>query len=573
MTSRVDLRIKESRLHLNSCRARVRGRRLYSQALKWLFANRRLSCCNDIFCDLRGTDSKGDGLLWTPIICLLGLLYPKITESFVKEQTMNTFSQQNLLHIAGGIYRRRFFTLPVFGRHPGDSRNLQGIKRIAEWRTFMVIVVLLLAFQAYMVSPVSAQEKITDAEKIERLERLIKAQQQQLELLQQQVNELNQTAKTAQTEAKEAKSVAQEVESRVELSAAAKPADAPAPDDKVVTSGGGERMKLSVNGFVNRMVSVIDDGKDTDAYFVDNDVAESRVNFAGTAKATDDLTVGARIELAIAPNKSGNINQLDQEQDNIFTQRWTEASLSSKRFGKLSLGKGNVAGYGATAIDLSRTNVIAYSGIVDVAGGMFFRQTSDDALTDVRIGDAFNNFDGLIRQNRMRYDSPTFHGFHLAATAFSEQRYDGALFWGGQGYGFKAAAGAHITDPNEDDAGLRYGGSFSLLHEGTGLNLALSSGKLERDNQTDPYNLYGKIGWLTNFFPVGWTAFSADYTRSYNLPTDSDDGYSVGLAAAQAFEKYGTELYMLYRLHSLDRDIAPDVHDINVFSFGARVKF
>jgi predicted porin len=345
------------------------------------------------------------------------------------------------------------------------------------------------------------------------------------------------------------------------------------PVEKVVTSGGGERTKLSINGFVNRMVSIIDDGKNTEAYFVDNDNSESRVNVVGTANINDDLTLGSRIELAIAPNKSGNINQNSQEADNIFTQRWTEASLLSKRFGKLSLGKGNVAAYGSTTVDLSRTTVIAYSGLADTAGGMLFRQTSDDALTNVRIGDAFSNFDGLTRKNRVRYDTPTFYGFHLAGSAFSEQRYDGALFWGGQGYGFKVAAGAGLTDPNEDDTGLRYGGSFSILHEDTGLNLTLSSGKLERDNQSDPYNLYGKIGWLKNLSPVGWTAFSVDYTRSMNLPTDNDDGYSVGLAAVQSFEKFGTELYALYRLHSLDRDVEPGVHDINLLSIGARVKF
>jgi predicted porin len=479
----------------------------------------------------------------------------------------------SLLLSAGGILGQRFLALPMFGRNPGIFQELQFIKRIKEWNTSIVFIVLLLAFQPYLVSQVSAQEKTADAEKIERLERLIRVQQQQLELLQQQINELKQTASDAQTEAKEAKSVAEDIESRVDQAATAKAADAEAPAEKVVTSGGGERTKLSINGFVNRMVNIVDDGKDTDAYFVDNDNAESRVNFVGTAKVNDDLTLGGRIELAIAPNKSGNVNQRDQEIDNIFSQRWTEASLLSKRFGKLSLGKGNVAAYGTASVDLSRTNLISYSFIIDTAGGMLFRQTSDDALTDVRIGDAFNNFDGLFRQNRIRYDTPAFHGFNLAASAFSDQRFDGALFWGGQGYGFKAAAGAGLTDPNEDDTGLQYGGSFSILHEDTGLNLSLSSGKLERDNQSDPYNLYGKIGWLKNFFPFGWTAFSADYTRSVNLPTDSDDGYSVGLAAVQQFEKYGTELYALYRLHSLDRDSEPGVHDISVVSIGTRISF
>jgi hypothetical protein len=50
-------------------------------------------------------------------------------------------------------------------------------------------------------------------------------------------------------------------------------------------------------------------------------------------------------------------------------------------------------------------------------------------------------------------------------------------------------------------------------------------------------------------------------------------GYSVGAAAVQQFEEYGTEIYLLYRLHSLGRDAAPDVHDISVGSIGARVKF
>ena len=147
------------------------------------------------------------------------------------------------------------------------------------------------------------------------------------------------------------------------------------------------------------------------------------------------------------------------------------------------------------------------------------------------------------------------------------------MFWGGQGYGFKAAAGAHITDTNQDDADYQYAGSFSILHEGTGLNFTLSSGKLERDNQSDPYNFYGKIGWLRKFFSVGLTAFGIDYTRSMNLPTDNDDSYSIGAVGVQEFEKLGTEVYLLYRLHSLDRDVEPDVHDINLLSIGTRVKF
>jgi hypothetical protein len=111
------------------------------------------------------------------------------------------------------------------------------------------------------------------------------------------------------------------------------------------------------------------------------------------------------------------------------------------------------------------------------------------------------------------------------------------------------------------------------LHEDTGLNLSLSAGKKERDSQSDATNVFVKAGWLAKLFSVGKTAFSVDYTQGNNIPTENDDGYSVGVAAVQQFEKYGTEVFALYRLYSLDRDLEPEVHDIGVASMGARVKF
>ena len=83
----------------------------------------------------------------------------------------------------------------------------------------------------------------------------------------------------------------------------------------------------------------------------------------------------------------------------------------------------------------------------------------------------------------------------------------------------------------------------------------------------------GKIGWRKSFFSLGETAFSVDYTRSYNFPTRSDEGYSVGVAAVQQIDDYGVELFGIYRLYSLDLGDDPKVDDINVVSLGARVKF
>ncbi|MGD1983313.1 MAG: hypothetical protein PVF93_05350 [Chromatiaceae bacterium] len=415
----------------------------------------------------------------------------------------------------------------------------------------------------------TTQVQAQDRADMQELLRIIEAQQKQLEAQQKQLDAQKKVLQEIQAQIANSPEKPASTEA---VAVAKKPAEE-APPEKVITSGGGERVKLSISGHVNRMVSIIDDGDETDTYFVDNDASESQIRFVGTAEATDDLTLGTIIELSIAPNKSGSVDQLNQEENNTFDQRRTEITLDSKQWGLLSLGKGFTASYGTGAVDLSRTNVISYATLADLAGSVFFRESDSGDLTDLRIFQAFNSFDGLSRQNRLRYDSPNLAGFRVATSAISDNRYDAALRWGGQSSGFKAAGAIAVADPDEDNADLQYNGSFAVLHKDTGLNAAISLGLLERDDQDDQQNYFFKLGWIKKFFPVGDTAFSVDYTRSLNLPTDDDDGYSVAAAAVQHFDKYGTELFGVYRVHSLDRDDEADVDDIGVAAIGARVKF
>jgi hypothetical protein len=189
------------------------------------------------------------------------------------------------------------------------------------------------------------------------------------------------------------------------------------------------------------------------------------------------------------------------------------------------------------------------------------------------VSNGFSNVDGLGRDDRVRYDTPSFYGFKLGGTVAADSRWDAAINWGGQGFGFKAGAAAAVSDRNQDNEDRQYNGSFSVLHESTGLNLTFSGAMREKDNQGDSTNLYAKGGWIADFFSIGNTAFAVDYTQSTNFPTGSDDGYSVGLAAVQFLEDYGTELYAQYRLYSLDRSGGAGFEDINVGTVGARVKF
>ena len=434
------------------------------------------------------------------------------------------------------------------------------------------------------VGTASAQPVSIDAKTLQKLQETIeqqqllmqkqtqelKSQSEMLNALQKQVNDLSNKASVATTQAAEAKVTAEQAKTTAET--------------KIVDQDAFRRMvtavnpdvKLAISGQVNRAVNMVDDGDNTKAYYVDNDASNTRIRFIGTAKMTEETTIGSRLEFAVAPNESSTVTQGNEGGDENYLQaRWAEVSFDSKSYGKLSLGKGDTASNNTAQVDLSRTDVIMYSSISDIVAGLQFRTKNGKDLTGIEVSDAFNDQDGLSRQSRVRYDTPSLYGFSLAGSVVSDQRSDAALFWGGQGLGFKAAAAAAVSNPNQDNTNLRYDGSFSILHEKTGLNLTLSGGMLDKEAQDSATNLYAKLGWIANFFDFGATSFGVDYTNSQNTSGEGDKGYSVGAAAVQSLDKFGTELYFQYRLFSLDRDSdnGPSVEDVNAATVGARVKF
>lgn len=419
----------------------------------------------------------------------------------------------------------------------------------------------------------SAQPVQVDAQLLQQIQQLrdtIRQQQEQLrkqaetlDSLQKQINGLKQASGEVQGQAAQALTTAQQA-------VVASQKNTPPPFFAL----GKEHVKLSLSGQVNRALNFTNDGKSTEAYFVDHATSGSRISLLATARMSDDLTLGSRIELAITPDNSSQVSQSSQSPGDSFNQRWAEVSLKSNKWGKLSLGKGDTASNTTAEVDLSGTLAVQNSSVADLFYGMLFReQAGGKALTGIKVSNAFSNQDGLHRESRLRYDTPRFYGFRVATSAVSNRRSDAGVFWDGQGYGFKAAGAAAIADPHLDKAGGRYDGSFSILHSDSGLNFTLSAGLQERDNQPDDSNLYGKLGWLANLNRFGNTAFVVDYTRSENLPAAHDVAHSVGAGVVQLFDKYDTELYLQYRRYSLDRYSGAKVEDITAGSMGARVRF
>jgi len=218
---------------------------------------------------------------------------------------------------------------------------------LCKHKLLILLTGLIFALQVFYAPVASSAPVTVDSETLQRLENLISAQQKQLESLQEEVNQL-----------KQQKMQQPAVAGTGQAPASASPA-------KVVTSG-EDKVKLTISGQINRAINIADDGDKTDAYFVDSDVSNTRVRFVGTALVNEDLTLGTKLELAFAPNESGDVNQDNQESGDFNDQRYAELTLTSKRYGMLYLGKGDTSSNSTAEVDLSGTDLIQYASTADI---------------------------------------------------------------------------------------------------------------------------------------------------------------------------------------------------------------
>jgi predicted porin len=338
-----------------------------------------------------------------------------------------------------------------------------------------------------------------------------------------------------------------------------------------------QALDFKVSGQLNRAVLWGDNGNDDDVKFVDNDNSSTRFRFTGENEFDNNWKVGFKWENEMQSNPSNStdidIGENGDSADVDFNERHMDIYFEHSKFGKLSLGQGDTASNGTSEVDLSGTDVVAYSSIEDMNGGFTFRDNDDNVITS--IGDAFSNFDGLSRDDRIRYDTPKFGPVYFSASYENGQTYDfaGRFAYQWDGLGKLAAAVSWLPADTQREPYRQYSGSISFLFD-FGLNLTFSgANRYDTPGDDEPWNVYGKVGYKLD----KW-AFSVDYTYSEDVDEIGDEATSIGLAAV--FNPWkSVELYGAYRWNDLDRDAdqrpvgVGNAESINSVMIGTRVKF
>ncbi len=342
---------------------------------------------------------------------------------------------------------------------------------------------------------------------------------------------------------------------------------APAPNANTI--------ELKISGQVNRSVLWGDNGDIDEVFYTDSDNSGTRFRFVAKGRLNDDVTAGATIELQFESNSSTDIRfganggtGGTASGATPVGERIGEVWLNSASMGKLSLGQGNTASNGTSETDLSGTGLAQYSlG----GGGNEGLQFQNGGVLGSTVGANFTNLDGGSRRDRIRYDTPTFAGFRLSASASQGGRNDVALRYANQFAGAKLAASIGFQNASAVGAtSERLNGSVSVLLD-NGFNLTFAAGDENRKVGNDRNFFYGKVGFRTNSVSMyGKTSFSIDYYEGEDINTaTSGTSTSYGFGAVQNLDPIGAQMYLSVRNHELDGGS----DDVFAIFTGMRIKF
>lgn len=347
-------------------------------------------------------------------------------------------------------------------------------------------------------------------------------------------------------------------------------------EEKVVSSRLKE-VDVNLYGHINKGVLWADNGDASKVSFVDNSNSQSRIGVNASVSPSEDFNVGGKIEYGIKSNASADVNQIDTNGATSvnWNLRHADIFLTSKTYGKVSLGQGSTASDGTAEIDLSGTTVIAYSSVGDYAGGQYLYEPDTDTLSELQVKNFYSNMDGLGRDDRLRYDSPSVVGLTLSGSAVSGDAYDAALRYS-RSYGdTKVAAAVAWANPADTNTSVdnQYNGSMSILL-GNGLNATFSAGlrEMSDDDRDDATTWYGKLGYRVNVCSLGTTSFAVDYGENEDIRSNGETGKTWAVSAVQDIPSWGTEFYLAFRNYTLDSE-SLSYDDVNAVMGGARVKF
>ena len=338
---------------------------------------------------------------------------------------------------------------------------------------------------------------------------------------------------------------------------------------------------LSLYGQFSPSYINVDDGTESNGAVVDNSHSVSRIGLI-LRRSFGDGEFRFRFETSLGVRQSDAVSQtyigpaFDWTRDDI---RYLDLIWDRGSAGKFSIGHGSMATDQVAMADLSGTNLVNEVSVPDLAGGFEFL-TSAGALSGTTVKSAYKTFDG-VRRARLRYDRPVaaIDGLVLSVSAGAEilkknnneNNFDVSATYQ-RDFGtvrVEGAAGASLTKVSGLTTKSDLVGSFSALHEPTGLSATIAAGLGNTAGQL----VYFKLGYQADLFGAGPTAFSVDTYLGTDIAFPGSVSRAWGFGVVQHLRRPDVQVYLGFRRYRLS-DATPATYlPMRAVQFGTRWQF
>lgn len=359
-----------------------------------------------------------------------------------------------------------------------------------------------------------------------------------------------------------------------------------------------DKIKLRLYGQLTRLFGFVGDGESVTFKQGELGNTTTRMGIDGRGKVTKDVNIRTRMEFGLRGGDRTGGNQFsNQAGGNDFDIRHLDVIFSHKKAGAIWIGRGDTATNGTSEVNLAPViSTARLGGSIHHAIAEFRLMDKNDGLATQQIGTVdrfFNSFDGAGRQNRIRYDSPTFFGFKASTSIIDKHNFDAALRYSGKiaGTAIKAAVGYCNTQGARTAGDAACFGNGGTIRGQSTVNGSVSvktpigigatfSGAKQWQNTSpttvtegDPYNIQPSIWYTTKVTELGATTveYAFQYCKHCGLKDDKGIGHAVSIA--QKVDSIGGDYFIGFRLVDVETATNDDIENLWFIGAGFRQRF